>query len=122
VEIKRELKMHKMVIVVRGDLKLSKGKACAQTGHAVLECWLRSDDEKTKKAWHDEGGKKVVLKAGSEAVLYELNESAKRAGLVTAMIKDAGHTEIAPGTLTCLGIGPDKEDKIDKVTGGLQPL
>ncbi|MEM4246983.1 MAG: peptidyl-tRNA hydrolase [Candidatus Woesearchaeota archaeon] len=27
---------------------------------------------------------------------------------------------MAPGTTTCLGIGPDKAEKIDKITGGLQ--
>lgn len=106
-----------MIIVVRDDIKLSRGKTAAQVGHAVLECWLRSDDEKLKRAWHDDGAKKVVLKCDSEREIYDLNESAKRAGLITAVIKDAGHTEIAPGTVTCLGIGPDEEKKIDKVTG-----
>lgn len=113
---------YKMNIVVRDDLDLSKGKIAAQTGHAVLECWLRSDDEKLKRAWREEGGKKVVLKCESQEELYGLNEAAKRAGLITAVIQDAGHTEIAPGTVTCLGIGPDKEEKIDKVTKTLQPL
>ena len=113
---------YKMVIVVRDDLKLSKGKACAQVGHAVLECWLRSDDDKLKKTWQSEGGKKVVLKCNCERDLYQLNEAAKRAGLITAIIQDAGHTEIAPGTVTCLGIGPDKEDRIDRITQDLQPL
>jgi PTH2 family peptidyl-tRNA hydrolase len=113
---------YKQVIVVRGDLKLSKGKTAAQVGHAVLECWLRSDDEDIKRSWHDEGAKKVVLKCKGERELYEINETAKAIGLVTAVIKDAGHTEIAPGTVTCLGIGPDEEKKIDRVTSSLKPL
>ena len=40
--------------------------------------------------------------------------------LKTALIKDAGHTVVEPGTITCLGIGPDKEYKIDKITGKLK--
>jgi PTH2 family peptidyl-tRNA hydrolase len=113
---------YKQVIIVRNDLKLSKGKTAAQVGHAVLECWLRSDDEKLKRSWHEEGGKKVVLKCKDERELYEINEAAKQNGLITAVIRDAGHTEIAAGTVTCLGIGPDEEKNIDKVTNSLQPL
>lgn len=111
-----------MSIAVRSDIKMSKGKACAQVGHAVLEAYLRQDDSKLKKAWLEEGGKKVTLKLSSLEELYALNEAAKRAGLVTAVIQDAGHTELKPGTVTCIGIGPDKEEKIDKVTQKLQPL
>jgi len=114
--------MYKLTIIVRDDLKLSKGKACAQVGHAVLECYLRQDDDKLKKTWHNDGGKKVVLKAKNLEELYSLNDAAKRAGLVTAVITDAGLTEIKAGTVTCLGIGPDKAEKIDSITQDLQPL
>jgi PTH2 family peptidyl-tRNA hydrolase len=114
--------MYKMTVVVRGDLNLSKGKACAQVGHAVLECYLREDDKKLKQSWLDEGAKKVVLKIDSLERLYSLNDSAKRLGLTTSLIQDAGHTEVAAGTVTCLGIGPDREDKIDKITKELKPL
>lgn len=37
-------------------------------------------------------------------------------------MKDAGHTELPPGTITCLGIGPDDDKKIDKITGNLKLL
>jgi len=114
--------MHKLTIAVRSDLKLSKGKACAQVGHAVLECYLRQDDERLKKEWLSEGAKKIVLKVQSLEALYAINQAAKRAGLVTAVIQDAGHTEVAPGTVTCIGIGPDTEERIDKVTKDLKPL
>ena len=35
-------------------------------------------------------------------------------------LKDAGHTVVEPGTITCLGIGPDSEEKIDRITGKLK--
>ena len=114
--------MYKLSVVVRDDLKLSKGKACAQVGHAVLECFMRQHDTKLTKEWLNEGGKKVILKCKDQKVLFTINEAAKRAGLVTAIIEDAGHTEVKAGTITCLGIGPDKEEKIDKITQNLQPL
>jgi PTH2 family peptidyl-tRNA hydrolase len=38
------------------------------------------------------------------------------------MIQDRGLTEIAPGTVTVLGIGPDRADRIDKITGDLPLL
>jgi PTH2 family peptidyl-tRNA hydrolase len=64
--------------------------------------------------------KKVVLKVNDQKELLAYKQKAEDAGLVVALITDAGHTQLAPGTVTCLGIGPDKEEKIDKVTGALQ--
>ena len=37
-------------------------------------------------------------------------------------VTDAGHTQIAPGTTTCISIGPAPEEKIDKITGDLKLL
>jgi PTH2 family peptidyl-tRNA hydrolase len=37
-------------------------------------------------------------------------------------VTDAGHTQIAPGTVTCISIGPAPEEKIDKVTKDLKLL
>lgn len=115
---------HKMVIVVRKDLKLSKGKLAAQVGHAAVDCALKAQkhDKRTFEAWKDAGQKKTVLKVESEKDYYPLKEAAQRAGLSTALIKDAGHTEIPAGTVTVLGIGPGDEVTVDKVTGHLSLL
>ena len=47
-------------------------------------------------------------------------QEAKDSGLTAVLIIDAGRTAIAPGTKTCVGIGPDDEEKIDSVTGKLK--
>jgi PTH2 family peptidyl-tRNA hydrolase len=110
---------YKQVILVRHDLKLTKGKMAAQVSHASVESLLKShaDDRDT---WRAQGMKKVVLKVADLKALLEYKRKAEDAGLVVALIVDAGHTQVAPGTATCLGIGPDKAEKIDKVTGSLQ--
>lgn len=46
----------KMLLVVNGDLKMGKGKICAQVGHAVLGAYLRMEDEA-----RFENVKKVIL-------------------------------------------------------------
>ncbi len=114
--------MYKLTVLVRGDLKLSKGKTCAQVAHAVLQCYIRQDDKQLLKDWLDGGGKKIVLKVKDLKELFEIKELAKSAGLTTAAIEDAGHTEVEPGTITCMGIGPDEEKKIDRITGELPTL
>lgn len=113
--------MHKQVILVRQDLKLKAGKLAAQAAHASLEAAL-SSDRKTLGEWLSEGGKKVVLKAADEKELLKHKQLADREKLKNALIRDAGRTALKPGTITCLGIGPDKEGKIDKVTGKLKML
>ena len=110
----------KQVILVRKDLKLSRGKLASQCSHASVEAVLKSDKEK-KNEWR-KFSKKVVLKVRDEKELLDLKKLADREKLVTALIKDAGRTEIKPGTITCLAIGPDEDKKIDKITGKLKIL
>lgn len=113
--------MYKQVILVRKDLGMSKGKLAAQCSHAAVESVLNSDKKKIK-LWHDEGMKKIVLEVNDRKELYQFKSKATKEKLKTALIKDAGHTELKPGTETCLAIGPDEESKIDKITGHLKVL
>jgi PTH2 family peptidyl-tRNA hydrolase len=115
---------HKMVIVARKDLDLSKGKLAAQVGHAAVECTLRAQKHARDALaeWLSQGQMKAVLKVPSEKDLYPLKQAAERAGLCTALITDAGHTEIPAGTVTVLAIGPGREQDVDRVTGHLPLL
>ncbi|MBS3127648.1 peptidyl-tRNA hydrolase Pth2 [Candidatus Woesearchaeota archaeon] len=112
---------YKQVILVRNDLKLSKGKMSAQVAHASVDAMLKSHKDDIKK-WRDQGMAKIVLKVADEKELLSYKRRCEDAGLVSALIIDAGHTEIPPNTATCVGIGPDKEDKIDAVTGNLKMM
>ena len=109
----------KQVILVRQDLKLPKGKMAAQVAHASTTAVLKTHKDDLKK-WQATGMKKVVLKVNDMKELIKYKNLAEDAGIVTALITDAGRTVIEPGTTTCLGIAPDKEEKIDKVTGKLK--
>ena len=114
----------KMVIVMRNDLKMSKGKIAAQAAHAAVNCAFaaKKKDPKNLDKWMGEGQKKVVVKVNSEKELFEVKALADAAGLINSVITDAGRTEIAPGTVTCIGIGPAPESVIDKITGDLTML
>lgn len=111
----------KQVLILRADLGISTGKLAVQAAHASLAAYENAG-KLLREKWEREGAKKVVLKANSEIELKDLYEKAKRRGLPCALIKDAGLTEVAPGTLTALGIGPEKGELIDKVTGSLPLL
>jgi len=112
---------YKQCIIVRNDIKMSCGKKCAQAGHAAVVAYEKSAPG-MKKAWMQEGQKKVVLKADNERILFELRSLAESAGIASALIQDAGMTEIPPGTITALGLGPAKNEDLDKITGDLSLL
>jgi PTH2 family peptidyl-tRNA hydrolase len=112
---------YKMVIVMRTDLGMSVGKMIAQACHAAVACNEQAKKTHSKQwaRWRDEGAKKVAVEAESLEELRELARKAEQLDIVQVLIQDAGHTEVAPGTTTCLGVGPDQAQRVDRVTGGL---
>ena len=112
-----------MVLIVRTDLKLSTGKMVAQTGHAAVEVALKAkrNEADLLARWRNEGARKIALKVPDEDTLKRLFGEATEAGLVAYLVKDAGHTEIPPGTLTVVGIlGPRRA--VDALVGELSLL
>lgn len=113
-----------MVIAVRMDLKMSKGKTAAQVAHAAVNCAFASKkkDPSAFDKWSSSGQRKVVVKATDQKQLFEIRMMADAQGLVNSVVTDAGRTEIPAGTVTCIGIGPAKESDLDRVTGHLTML
>jgi PTH2 family peptidyl-tRNA hydrolase len=115
----------KQVIVVRSDLKMGKGKTAAQVAHAALDAAevARNRYPRWYDAWRAQGQAKVVVKTeGGEEALGELQGQARSLGLPVSLIQDRGLTQLEPGTITCLGIGPGPAGEVDKVTGELKLL
>jgi peptidyl-tRNA hydrolase, PTH2 family len=111
----------KQAILIRQDLKLPKGKAAAQAAHASVDATLKSDS-KTVKDWQKQGMAKIVLKVKDEKELIRFFQLAKDANLKSSLITDAGKTVIAPGTKTCVAIGPAEDEEIDAIVGELKLL
>jgi len=112
----------KMVLVVRNDLKMGKGKAAAQCCHATLSAYKQAKRKcpESLRAWECNGQPKVTVKCDSEDDLMLLLTQARSLGLVSAVIADAGRTQIAPGSKTVLAVGPGPGDLVDQVTGSLK--
>jgi PTH2 family peptidyl-tRNA hydrolase len=108
----------KQAIAARTDVGMGQGKLAAQVAHASLMAY-EDADRKAKNEWKGEGQKKVVLKVDGEAGVFELADKAEREGLPHAVVRDAGHTQLDPGTVTALAVGPGPENVVDKVTGDL---
>jgi len=103
---------------------MGKGKLAAQVAHASLSAAEEAMRWKPEwfNQWKSEGQAKIVVKVQSEDSLHELQREAKAARLPTALIEDRGLTQLEPGTVTCLGIGPGPEESLDRITGRLKLL
>lgn len=126
----------KMVIVMRTDLNMRKGKMIAQGAHAsmaflsnivkrMLDSGLRPDDLllPVEIEWLESSFTKVCVQIDSEEALLMIAESARDSGIECHVITDSGLTEFhGVPTVTCLALGPDHADKIDPVTGHLKLL
>ena len=114
----------KLVLIIRTDLKLSKGKMCSQVAHAAVICLKSALETNASLAnkWLAMGQPKIVLKVESLSHLEALQKQAAESNVISALVKDAGRTQISPGTVTCLGLGPDYDEKLDAIVKDLKLL
>ena len=133
----------KMMIVMRRDLKMRKGKIAAQAGHACVDAILaalKKEDrlgdiemtqdgmtlKNTDKAptplsdWFVSGCTKVCVYVDSEEELLCIAAEAEKRGIIAAVITDWGLTEFhGEHTKTCLALEPLPAEVADELTGGL---
>jgi len=130
----------KMVIVMRKDLNMRKGKMIAMGCHASMKVLLdqmrfdyTNQDYVTRilsinplsplNLWLSGLFTKIVVYVNSEAELFKVYTIAVAKGMHCSLIEDAGKTEFnGIPTYTCCAIGPDFEDKINEITGELPLL
>ncbi len=133
----------KMMIVMRRDLKMRKGKIAAQAGHACIDAILMAlqkenrmnDFEMTSEGitlkntdrpntplsdWFQYGCAKVCVYVDSEEALLDIAKKAQEKGIIASVITDAGMTEFhGIPTKTCLALEPLIAEVADELTGTL---
>ncbi|CAG9980559.1 unnamed protein product [Clonostachys byssicola] len=119
----------KLVLVVRTDLGMTKGKIAAQCSHATLACYKNlvgapadSPKRKALARWERYGQTKIAVQIKSQDDLLELRRTARNMGVTAEVIQDAGRTQIEAGSMTVLGVGPAPRSVVDKITGHLKLL
>lgn len=133
----------KMMIVMRRDLKMRKGKIAAQAGHACIEAILMALQKENRmngfetmsdkvllksegkqatplSDWFHYGCAKVCVYVDSEQELSDIANKAAERGILAAVITDAGMTEFhGVPTKTCLALEPLPVEIADELTGTL---
>ena len=114
----------RMKIIVRTDLHMGRGKIGSQCAHAAVSAVLNQINLYKNRItqWEFNGQPKIVLRVGSEAELNHIYKSAIANGINASRIHDAGRTQIESGSLTCVALGPDEDELINKITGDLKLL
>jgi len=130
--------MIKQVIVMRTDLNMRKGKMVAQGAHASMAAILINSEEIVRngndykvillndplRAWLNGSFTKICVGCSGEDELLNLHFMALDSGISNvSLIEDNGVTEFnGVPTKTCIAIGPDESEKIDRITGHLKLL
>ncbi|KAH8169017.1 peptidyl-tRNA hydrolase PTH2 domain-containing protein [Sarocladium implicatum] len=120
----------KLILVVRTDLGMTKGKIAAQCSHATLACYKslsRAASTSPQAAnllrrWESLGQAKIALQVKSQDEILQLQKQARAQGITAEVIQDAGRTQIEAGSMTVLGVGPAPRSAVDKITGHLKLL
>lgn len=117
---------HKLMLIVRTDLQMSKFKTAAHCGHATLGAYnlALKFTPGAVKLWSKIGQAKITLKANSEEEINKLAIQAKNAGIpfYVARNSSASDPKIPDGTPTVLAIGPVSKSRVDLITGNLKLL
>ncbi|MBK5113129.1 MAG: hypothetical protein KGD59_02680 [Candidatus Heimdallarchaeota archaeon] len=97
-------------VVLRKDIHMGKGKFCVQTAHAIVSLI----SEKGIK-WDFQSKPIEIWTVKSEEDLLGINRQIQKLKINCSLIRDAGKTQLDPGTKTAVGIGPINEAIFEKV-------
>lgn len=113
-----------MILVVRNDLKMGKGKIAAQCGHGAVGAYQNAMETcpHIVRQWERNGCAKIAVRVESKEEMLSIRKSAALKSLSYCVIHDAGRTQVEPNTMTVLAIGPARCQDIDPVTGHLKLL
>jgi len=116
---------YKQAIIIRKDLGMGVGKIAGQVAHAAVLAAekVRKHNYEWYNSWlykDDPPQTKIVLRVSSAQELLKLIHEAPRDCIT--FVHDAGRTQIAPNTLTCIGIGPMPNEVIDPIIKNLKLL
>jgi peptidyl-tRNA hydrolase len=114
----------KLILCVRTDLGMGRGKIAAQCCHAAVGVYseLVNHYDDIIDQWENNGSAKICVRVDNEEQLLAIVEVADSMGIPTYTVHDAGHTQVAPNMLTVAAIGPASAQLIDQVTGNLKLL
>lgn len=106
-----------MAFLCRSDLNLSSGKLAVQCAHAAVESLQRAKRTHSRmvQRWKESSSRKVCLAIDNENELEHFLTLVQEASLPFALVRDAGLTEVAPGTATVLGVGPGPRHIMDSL-------
>ncbi len=97
-------------VILRKDLRLGKGKFSAQTAHAIVSLLPERG-----KRWNFEQRPIEIWTVKNEMNLLSIYRQAQKLKINCSLIRDAGKTQIAPGTKTAVGLGPINEAIFEKI-------
>lgn len=108
-----------MYIFINKGLGMSPGKMAAQAAHAAVEAYRLSHPD-ILASWYQGGHyTKLVMEARDAEHLRAIKDYIDARGFDTALIIDEGRTEIAPHSVTALGVEVvDKDDEHTAQTFG----
>lgn len=126
----------KQVLVMKKfpkERNMRTGKYVAQGSHASVGALLSLGgmsvdgksfviplDNEFVKEWIVSNFRKITCYVESDEELVNIYNEARAAGIACSLIRDSGLTEFnGVPTLTAVGIGPDDESAINKITGHL---
>ncbi len=95
-------------VVLRKDIHMGKGKFSAQAAHAVV-----SLIPQTNTQWDFDEHPIEIWTVRGEENLVGIYSKAQKMNVNCTLIRDAGKTQIAPGSKTAVGLGPINEAIFD---------